>query len=198
MSEDEVSSSDIYLRDYVFFEKGNKYLVRAHSGHGKSSFLNIIYGSNLNYSGKVKYQGAGEIKDSLSLRKSNLSYVFQDFKLFPELTVLENLQLKNALTKHKTEEEIDILISRVQLSHKKDTIVRTLSLGQQQRVAILRALCMPFDFILLDEPFSHLDIKNIKILTEIINEECAKNRAGLIITSLDEEYYFEYDHSLNL
>lgn len=198
MSEDEVSSSDIYLRDNVFFEKGNKYLVRAHSGHGKSSFLNIIYGSNLNYSGKVEYQGAGEIKDSLSLRKSNLSYVFQDFKLFPELTVLENLQLKNALTKHKTEEEIDILISRVQLSHKKDTIVRTLSLGQQQRVAILRALCMPFDFILLDEPFSHLDIKNIKILTEIINEECAKNRAGLIITSLDKEYYFEYDHSLNL
>lgn len=197
MSEDEVSSSDIYLRDNVIFEKGNKYLVRAHSGHGKSSFLNIIYGSNLNYSGDIEYQET-EVKDSLSLRKSNLSYVFQDFKLFPELTVLENLQLKNALTNHKTEEEIDTLISRVQLSHKKDTVVRTLSLGQQQRVAILRALCMPFDFILLDEPFSHLDIKNIKILTEIINEECAKNGAGLIITSLDEEYYFEYDYSLNL
>ena len=52
--------------------------------------------------------------------------------------------------------------------------------------------------ILMDEPFSHLDKENIKILTDILNEECKKNDAGLIITSLGEEYFFNYDHFLNL
>ena len=127
-----------------------------------------------------------------------MSYVFQDFKLFPDLTVFENLALKNSLTHHKSTKEIEAFINRVQLHHKKNRLVKQLSMGQQQRVAILRAICQPFDFILMDEPFSHLDKENIKILTDILNEECKKNDAGLIITSLGEEYFFNYDHFLNL
>lgn len=198
MSEDEISSSDIYLCDHVVFEKGKKYLVRAHSGHGKSSFLNILYGSNVQYSGSIQFESIPEKLSIFDLRKSHLSYVFQDFKLFPELSVFENLQIKNVLTDCKSPAEMDGLISRVQLAHKRDTLVKNLSIGQQQRVAILRALCQPFDFIFLDEPFSHLDPNNVQILTEILNEECKKNEAGLIITSLDEPYFFDYDHFLNL
>lgn len=198
MSEDEVSPSDIYLSDHVVFEKGKKYLVKANSGHGKSSFLNFIYGSNISYSGTISYETGQEKNALFDFRKNRLSYVFQDFKLFSDLTVFENIQIKNALTHYKTEAEIHQLIDRVQLSHRSDTLVRNLSLGQRQRVAILRAICQPFDYILLDEPFSHLDNSNIKILTEILNEELERQQASLILTSLDSAYFFEYDHVLNL
>ncbi len=71
-------------------------------------------------------------------------------------------------------------------------------MGQQQRVAIIRSLCQPFDFLLLDEPFSHLDKENIKIISKIINEEIKKQNASIILTSLDNEYFFDYDKILNL
>ena len=198
MSEEEVSPSDIYLSDNVVFEKGKKYLVKANSGHGKSSFLNFIYGSNISYSGTIDYENGQEKNNLFDFRKNKLSYVFQDFKLFSDLTAFENIQIKNALTKHKTEQEIHQLLDRVQLSHKSNSLVKNLSLGQRQRVAILRAVCQPFDYILLDEPFSHLDNSNIKILTDIINEELERQQSSLILTSLDSEYFFEYDHVLNL
>lgn len=198
MSEDEVSPSDIYLQDNVLFEKGKKYLIKASSGHGKSSILNFIYGSNVNYEGQIDYQTNDSNQDLFSFRKNRISYVFQDFKLFPDLTVFENTQIKNALTHHKTEDEINALIDRVQLSYRRDTLVKKLSIGQRQRVALLRAICQPFDFILLDEPFSHLDNTNIQILTEILNEELAHQESGLILTSLESEYLFHYDQVLNL
>jgi ABC-type multidrug transport system ATPase subunit len=72
-------------------------------------------------------------------------------------------------------------------------LVKTLSLGQRQRVAIIRALCQPFDFLLMDEPFSHLDDDNIAILTELIGSEVEKQKAGMILTSLGSEYNFTYD-----
>ena len=198
MSADELVGSDVYLQENVLFSKGNKYLIKASSGHGKSSILNFIYGSNFNYDGEIFYNKKSTKTEVFNLRKSNLSYVFQDFKLFDDLSVFENIILKNKLTNHKTETEIESLLAGVQLKHKKDTLVKNLSLGQRQRVAIIRALCQPFDFILLDEPFSHLDNENIKILTEIINEEVGKQQAGLIITTLNNEYYFAYKQVLNL
>lgn len=198
MSEAEVSPSDIYLQDQVVFEKGKKYLIKANSGHGKSSILNFIYGSNINFQGEIDYKTGSEENDIFEFRKTRLSYVFQDFKLFPDLTIFENIQLKNSLTNHKTTEEIDALIERVLLKHKRDSLIKTLSLGQRQRVAILRAICQPFDYILLDEPFSHLDNTNIKILTEILNEETKLQNSSLILTSLDSLYLFDYDKVLNL
>jgi putative ABC transport system ATP-binding protein len=58
MSDSEISESDIYLQESVLFEKGRKYLIRANSGHGKSSLLNIIYGSNANFDGNINYDGS--------------------------------------------------------------------------------------------------------------------------------------------
>jgi putative ABC transport system ATP-binding protein len=196
MSEAEIAASDIYLQEKVVFKKGEKYLIKANSGHGKSSILNFIYGSNLNYDGSITYDE--EYDTIFNLRKTKLSYVFQDFKLFSDLTVFENIQLKNKLTNYKTAKEIDCLIAEVLLEHKRDSLVKNLSLGQRQRVAIIRALCQPFDFLLLDEPFSHLDSTNINILSTILNKELAFRNAGVIVTALEEINYFKFDRIINL
>jgi len=197
MSDSEISASDIYLQESLLFEKGKKYLIKANSGHGKTSILNFIYGSNPNFSGSINYNGISN-NNLFDFRKSKISYVFQDFKLFPSLSVFENIQLKNTLTNHKTVEEIDQLIEQVLLGHKKDSLVKKLSLGQKQRVAIIRALCQPFEFLFLDEPFSHLDKENIKISSNIIIQEIDEQDAGLIMTSLDETEIFNFDEVLNL
>lgn len=196
MSETELAVSDIYLQKHVIFNKGEKYLIKANSGHGKSSVLNFIYGTSNNYSGNINYSVPYET--IFNLRKTKLSYVFQDFKLFENLTVFENIQLKNKLTNYKTEKEIDGLIKKVLLDNKRNSLVKNLSLGQRQRVAIIRALCQPFDFLLLDEPFSHLDATNINILITILNEELAFRQAGVIVTALEEVNYFNFNKVINL
>jgi len=197
MSETEISTSDIYLQEKVVFEQGKYYLVKARSGRGKTSFLNFIYGSSLAFDGHLHYSEY-EKWSIFQFRKAKLSYVFQDFKLFEELSAFENIQLKNVLTNHKSSEEIRALLDKVGLADKGERLVKYLSLGQRQRVAIIRALCQPFEFLLLDEPFSHLDDQNIDILTSIIQEEAAKNQAGIIITSLGNSYQFDYDTILSL
>lgn len=198
MSEVEISTSDIFLQEKVIFEKGKKYLIKANSGHGKTSILNFIYGSNINFDGEIKYNSNSNKNDVFNFRRSKLSYVFQDYKLFSSLTVFENIQLKNTLTNHKTVEEIDSLIEQVLLDHKRNSLVENLSLGQRQRIAILRALCQPFEFLLLDEPFSHLDNKNIEIISNIINTEIINQNASLIITSLEDVHLFDFDKVLKL
>ena len=196
MSEAELSGSDIYLQNEVVFQKGQRYLLKANSGHGKSSVLNFIYGSNFNYTGEVSY--SIEETSIFNLRKTEISYVFQDFKLFPSLTLFENIQLKNKLTHYKSTEQIDALIEKMQLTHRRDSLVGTLSLGQRQRAAVIRALCQPFSFLLLDEPFSHLDNSNIKIIVEILNKELEERQAAVIITALDDLPFFEFDKTINL
>ena len=196
MSEIEIANSDIYLQSSLIFERGKKYQIKANSGHGKSSLLNFIYGSNINFSGAINYNL--EIRNFLEMRKDKLSYVFQDHKLFPSLTALENVVIKNTLTGHKSINEIDNLLEEFSLSHKRDTPVKNLSLGQRQRVAIIRSLCQPFDFLLLDEPFSHLDSANIMVISKVIDAELNIQGAGMLMTTLEENQVFEFDETLNL
>ena len=198
MSGDEIPSSDIYLQPEVIFEQGQYYLIRAQSGQGKTSLLNFIYGASFSYDGKITYNEVFNKKEVLRYRIDKLSYVYQDLRLFPTLTAFENIILKNKLTHYKTEAQINSLIERVGLSHKRDTLVQTLSLGQRQRIALLRALCQPFELLLLDEPFSHLDDSNTTILREIIGEELQARNASLLLTSLEDNNFFHYNKKLNL
>ena len=159
MSKDEVLNSEVYLKK-ISFEKGKKYLIRANSGKGKSSLLNFIFASNKNYFGKIFFDNLN-IKDNSfekisSLRTKTISYIFQDFKLFTDLTVWENLKIKNNLTSFKSDIEIQSLLKKVGLDKKINNKVSQLSLGQRQRIAIIRSLCQPFDFLLMDEPFRRL------------------------------------------
>ena len=198
MSGDEIPSSDIYLQPEVIFEQGQRYLIRAQSGQGKTSLLNFVYGASFSYDGKITYNEMFNKKEVLRYRIDKLSYVYQDLRLFPTLTAFENIILKNKLTHYKTEDQINSLIERVGLSHKRDTLVQTLSLGQRQRIALLRALCQPFEVLLLDEPFSHLDDSNTTILREIIEEELQARNASLLLTSLEDNNFFQYNKKLNL
>ena len=144
-----------------------KIILNASSGKGKSTFVNIIYGLRKDYTGKMLIDGNDisnlSLDDWIDLRRDKLSIVFQDLQLFPELTVLENLQLKNELSNHKTTEEIIQMLELLGIGDKQDQVCKNLSLGQQQRVAIIRSLLQPFELLLMDEPFSHLDEQNASL-----------------------------------
>ncbi len=193
--------SDIWRQD-VTFEKGKTYLIKAESGLGKSSLCSYIYGYRADFSGNIFFDEA-EVKNIKrkkwdNIRSKHLSLLFQELRLFPELTALENIRLKNNLTHHKTESEIDSMLDSLGISDKKDQPIGKMSWGQQQRVAIIRSLCQPFDFLILDEPISHLDDNNAKIITELIHEEVRAQHAGLIVTSIGKDLPMDYSQILSL
>jgi len=196
MSESEVSGSDIYMRPSVCFEQGRKYQILAQSGQGKTSLLGFIYGNNLLFDGMIDYHEP--VTDLFLLRRDRLSYLFQDLCLFDTLTARENVLIKNRLTDFKSESEIDAMLDTLLPAEKKSQPVATLSLGQRQRVAVVRALCQPFEFLLMDEPFSHIDKQNADAVAHLVIHEVEAQGAGLIVTSLEDNSFFPYDVVLNL
>ena len=174
-------TSDIWHQDLIF-RKGEMCLIEAASGTGKSSLCSYIYGYRNDYQGIINFDEtnikAYSVKQWVDLRKHSLSMLFQDLRIFTELTALENVQLKNNLTGYKKKKEILAFFEKLGLSDKLNVKTGKLSFGQQQRVAFIRALCQPFDFLFLDEPISHLDEENGRIMSRILVEEA--DRQGLV------------------
>lgn len=191
-----MAGSDIYLQPSVRFEQGHRYMVCARSGHGKTSLLNFIYGSSSHYDGTVRFHD--DDSTPLERRRRKLSYLFQDLRLFPELTALGNILIKNNLTEFKSTAQIEAMLDRVLAPEKKHQPVATLSLGQRQRVAAVRALCQPFEFLLMDEPFSHIDHESAQDVAALVLSEVEAQGAGLIVTALDPIDLFPFDTTLNL
>lgn len=194
-------ASDIWHRD-VSFERGKSYLVRAESGTGKSSLCSYIYGQRGDYRGAILFDnddisrfGSTQWSD---IRQNSISILFQELRLFGELTALENVWIKNSITNFKSREEIIHLFEELGIADKLDTRTSHLSYGQQQRVALIRALCQPFSFLLLDEPISHLDDKNSDIMRDVILREAKAQGAGVIATSIGKHMNIDYDLCLNL
>ena len=194
-------SSDIWHRD-VSFERGKCYLVRAASGTGKSSLCSYIYGQRGDYRGTILFDNEDISRyDSSrwsSVRQSDIAILFQELRLFGELTALENVWIKNSITNLKSREEILRLFEEFGIADKLDARTDHLSYGQQQRVALIRALCQPFSFILLDEPISHLDDKNSDIMRDVVLREARAQGAGVIATSIGKHMNIDYDLCLNL
>ena len=92
--------------------------------------------------------------------------------------------VKNRLTSYRSESEVMGMLDRLELAHKAGEPAGRLSVGQQQRVAIVRALCQPFDFLLVDEPVSHLDVRNNATVASLIVEEATARQASVIVTSV--------------
>jgi len=194
-------NESVWKRDFLL-EFPSKILLNASSGKGKSTFVNIVYGVRSDYDGSVFINQRDISKLTLhewiDLRRTSLSVIFQDLQLFGELTLWENLILKNQLTNHKALTEIEDMLTLLGIGDRKSQICKTLSLGQQQRVAIIRSLLQPFDLLLMDEPFSHLDEENAKIALALITAETEKNKAGFILTSLGSRHGATYDKELKL
>ena len=180
--------SDVWLQDLTF-EKGNSYLVEADSGTGKSSLCSYIFGYRKDFTGQILFDdkdlnGLG-VKDWVDVRLRSLSVLWQDLRLFPELTAMENVQIKNQF-------------ERLGIADKKNSKVGRLSFGQQQRVALIRSLCQPFDFFFADEPISHLDERNSEILGEILMSEAQRQGAGIIVTSIGKHMNMNYHRIIKL
>lgn len=198
---EDIPRSEIWLTERTF-NKGKYYLIEAPSGGGKSSLMAYIYGSRIDYEGRLKFNDIDartlKIGEWQQLRRTNIAYLPQELDLFPELTCLENIRLKNNLTNHIPESRIMEWLDRLGILFRKDYPAGRMSIGQQQRLAIIRTLCMPFDFIMLDEPVSHLDSANNMIAAEIIAEEAARQGAGVISTSVGNPLLLHSAENLKL
>jgi putative ABC transport system ATP-binding protein len=134
--------------------------------------------------------------DQLSaLRAKELSVIFQDMRLFPSLTALENIEVKRALTNTVTTEDVQVWLAQLGIADKAHAAAATLSYGEQQRVAIIRALVQPFVWLLMDEPFSHLDAANRQSAIDLIKSVAQRRNAGIFLTDLDANNYFPYTHT---
>lgn len=196
-----VPPSEVW-KSRLTFSRGETCLVEATSGAGKSSLCAFIYGLRTDYEGTILFDETDistfDIPRWQALRRRNLAYLPQEPGLFPELTALENIRLKNNLTGHLPESTISEWIDLLGLSSRKDRPAGRLSVGQQQRVALIRALCQPFDFILLDEPVSHLDPENNRIAADLILSEASRQNAGIIATSVGNHILLPYSRTLKL
>jgi putative ABC transport system ATP-binding protein len=195
-------SSDIWNSEIVFTQ-GDWVKIIAPSGTGKTTLIHILYRLRSDFSGSVAYDGTNinsiHDEDIAVIRQQKLSVIFQDLRLFSNLTARENIELKRVLQKPIYESNmIDAMAERLGITHILNQKAEICSYGEQQRIAIIRSLMQPFELLLMDEPFSHLDNVNTKKAAELIAEECKKRNAGFVLTDLDEDNNFNYSRKLSL
>lgn len=187
--------SDVWHR-HIELKRGQSILIEASSGSGKSSLCSYIYGYRDDYQGIIGFDGKNirslGMNEWTEIRKKSISMLFQELRLFAELTAWENVQIKNSLTSFKSKNEIKEWFERLDIADKMQSPVGRMSFGQQQRVALIRALCQPFDFIFLDEPTSHLDDTNADIMASLLQEEATRQEAGVIVTSIGKHLNMDY------
>ena len=186
----------------VTFEREKLYLVEANSGTGKSSLCSFIYGYRHDYQGQILFDGEDISKYSVAkwtdIRQHHFSLLWQELRMFPELTAWENVEIKNKLTNHQSKEQILEWFEMLGITDRLNAKMGRMSFGQQQRVALIRALCQPFDFLFVDEPISHLDDTNAAIMGQIMTTEAKKQGAGIIATSIGKHIELPYDQVFNL
>lgn len=201
LAEDNLNDQSIWKASFTL-KKGEKIMLNAISGKGKTTFTEILAGIRTDFTGSLLLdnQNAKEfgIEKWAQLRREQLSFVFQDLQLFPTLTVEKNLQVKNQLTGVFNEDELRSMLEALNIGEKWQAKCNTLSMGQQQRVAIIRALCQPFDWIILDEPFSHLDVENTNDALQLILQRANKLGAGVVLTTLGGDLNYPFDRELTL
>jgi putative ABC transport system ATP-binding protein len=170
---------------------GEQLALTGESGSGKSTFLNIISGIVRSDSGQVMFDGIditglSESKSD-SFRSKNIGYIFQTFNLLQGFTAIENVMLgmmfAGKADKKKSEESLD----RVGLSGKIYNKPSELSVGEQQRVSVARAMVNSPKLILADEPTANLDRRNSELVIELIKEICTERNSALLLVSHEDE-----------
>ncbi len=193
--------SDVWKQDLVF-SKGEYIKIVAPSGSGKTSLTHFLYGMRRGYNGTILYNDRnllGYSAEELAACRSNtVSIVFQDLRLFPDQTVWENIELKRQLNPYHPPEKIAAMALELGIGGKLQQACGKCSYGEQQRVAIIRALMQPYDFLLMDEPFSHLDESNSKKAMNLILEESRLRNAAILFADLERIDYFPYTRLFHL
>ena len=200
-SQREALHSEVWNRELTF-EKGKLYLIEAASGRGKSTFCSYVLGYRHDYSGQVLFNDVPtstfKVRDWVEARRLHISHLFQELRLFPELTAFENIVIKNKLTNFKSQKQIATWFEQLGIADKMYERIGRMSFGQQQRVALIRALVQPFDFLLVDEPISHLDDKNAAVMAEMMMKEAREQGAGVLVTSIGKHMDLPYERVVKL
>lgn len=197
----DAQQSDIWNRQQTI-NPGELVFFQAPSGKGKSTFMHILYGLRDDYEGTAQWDGKEAARQNdeqwAALRSKELSIVFQDLRLFGDLTVEENIVIKQSLTNTIPVTEAKEWLSLLGLEGKWHQRAETLSYGERQRVAIVRSLLQPFKWLMLDEPFSHLDNDNSQKAARLIYEQVKKNNAGMLVVDLEDNEWFPYTRKMIL
>ena len=168
--------------------KGEKVAVIGPSGSGKSTFLRCLNLLEQPTGGTITFEGVDitDPKTDINKLRTRMGMVFQQFNLFPHLSVLENIRLApvklKLMTKEQAGEKALELLKRVGLPDKADAYPKQLSGGQQQRIAIARALAMNPDVMLFDEPTSALDPEMVGEVLEIMKELVDDGMTMVVVT----------------
>ncbi|NRA22194.1 MAG: amino acid ABC transporter ATP-binding protein [Oceanospirillaceae bacterium] len=168
--------------------KGERIVICGPSGSGKSTLIRCINRLEQHNAGKIIVNGAeltDKVKDIDAVRRE-VGMVFQNFNLFPHLSIVENLMLAPRLVRKTTREDARVqamtLLERVRIPEQADKYPSQLSGGQQQRVAIARALCMNPAIMLFDEPTSALDPEMINEVLEVMTDLAKEGMTMICVT----------------
>jgi putative ABC transport system ATP-binding protein len=184
-------------------EKGEFLGIMGPSGSGKSTLLHLLGLLDRPTSGKIFIEGTDVLTltdyEKTMFRLYKLGYVFQDYALVPDLTVMENVSLPAMLRKDRTEEQWHKdsfgILQKIGLCDRRDHLPRELSGGQQQRVSIARAMVNKPDILFADEPCANLDSENSKIILELFREINEEMHQTIIMVS-HEDWHKEYFHRI--
>lgn len=196
---DVLQNSELWCQS-LQFEFGKTYALQANSGRGKSSAVALLTGSRKDYIGSISL-GSIKFEDATPAAwaqwySSLISIVWQDLRLIQHLTGVENVMVARA--KHQQTGNGAQMAKRLGVDSVWHKPVSQLSYGERQRIAIIRALVKPFKFLILDEPFSHLDAHNRKLAADLIQELCQHNEAGYLLTTLAAEPELAVDQLIKL
>ncbi|MGN0454842.1 MAG: amino acid ABC transporter ATP-binding protein [Ruminococcus sp.] len=169
-------------------KKGDVMVVIGASGSGKSTFLRCLNRLEEPTGGQILFEGT-DITDpsvNINLHRQKMGMVFQQFNLFPHMTVLKNMTLGPIKLLKKSKEEAESrameLLKRVGLSDRADSYPSQLSGGQKQRIAIVRALCMNPDVMLFDEPTSALDPEMVGEVLDVMKQLAKDGMTMVVVT----------------
>ncbi len=182
--------------------QGEQLAMAGESGSGKTTFLNLIAGILKADEGSIRL--AGKELESLPesrrdmLRAQSLGYIFQTFNLLQGYTALENVMLGMMFGRGVNESYARDLLKRVGLEKRLHYLPRQMSVGQQQRVAVARALANHPQLVLADEPTGHLDHVRAMESLALIREICKENGAALLLVSHDKEVLSKFEKVENL
>ena len=171
-------------------EKGEYVAIMGESGSGKTTLLNILASLDKPTNGEILLNGKNTVqikdKELSAFRRDNLGFVFQDFNLFPQYDVLQNLTLAPSLLKMGTKEELEVaakeIIKKVGLEDRINHYPCQLSGGQKQRVSIARALMLKPDILCFDEPTSALDPELTGEVLKVIKSLKTGNSTMIVVT----------------